>query len=185
MSQDKPEHQSLKMTSSLYQPQRQHISNNLTIMLRLFEAHFMPVHLVVILVASSIYSQRTPIDLVPHVLKVALDVSAYCRFIGYVLMLGFFWRFQAYHKLCVSLRKEEMSAVGLLQELEDADGFSSNLFQLAGLAEAATFPVGGVIFGALPALQAIISHVFTERIAYIVSLKPQIDAMRLKRSVSP
>ncbi|KAF2173915.1 hypothetical protein M409DRAFT_62133 [Zasmidium cellare ATCC 36951] len=155
-------------------PKPVHKYNLFTLYHRLFEAHFLPIHLAVILTTSSIYSAFLPSFLVPHVLKVALDFSGFCRLIGFCTMLTFFYLYERYHRLCVGLRKEEMRRAGMLEDMEEADGFTANVFQVAGLFEAALFPIGGFIFGAIPAMQAVLSHLFTDRLTYVVSLKPQL-----------
>jgi len=99
-------------------------------------------------------------------------------------MLCFFYLYERYHKFCVGLRQEEMRRAGMLEDMREHDGFSDNVFQVAGLLECALFPLGGFIFGAIPALQAVLSHMFTERLTYVVSLKPQF-AMKQWRDVSP
>lgn len=148
----------------------------------MFEAHFLPVHLCVILITSGIYTMFTPSSLVPTAFKMALDFSSVCRLIGWCTMLCYFYLFERYHKLCVGLRQEEMRQAGLLEEIEDGDGITPNVFQVAGLFEAALFPIGGVIFGAIPAIQAELSHLFTDRLTYVVSLKPSLPAIKSIRS---
>ncbi|CAK1366763.1 unnamed protein product [Cercospora beticola] len=145
---------------------------------RMFEAHFLPVHLCVILITSGIYTFYTPTFLVPTVFKMALDFSSHCRLFGWCTMLCYFYLYDRYHKLCVGLRQEEMRQAGLLEDMEDNDGITPNIFQVAGLFEAALFPIGGVIFGAIPAIQAELSHFFTERLTYVVSLKPSLPTLK-------
>lgn len=151
-----------------------HKYNLFTLYHRLFEAHFLPIHLAVILTTTSIYSAFLPSFLVPRFLKIALDLSGICRLIGFSTMLSYFYLYERYHRLCVGLRKEEMRRAGMLEDMEEADGFTPHVFQVAGLFEAALFPIGGFIFGAIPAIQAVLSHLFTDRLTYVVSLKPQL-----------
>ena len=151
-----------------------HKTNLLTLYQRMFEAHFLPIHLCVILMTSSIFTSLVPGYQMPEVLYIALDFAGWCRLGGWVLMLCFFYRYEQYHKLCVQLRQDEMREAGMLDEMTERDGFSSSTFQFAWLFEAMLFPLGGLIFGAIPALQAVISHVFTDRLTYVVSLKPQL-----------
>lgn len=87
-------------------------------------------------------------------------------------MISFIYRYEQYHRLCTGLRKEEMRKAGLLEEMAAFDTFSPNVFLKGGIFEAMVFPIAGFIFGVIPALQAVIMHVFTERLTYIVSLKP-------------
>ncbi|TKA77295.1 hypothetical protein B0A55_04337 [Friedmanniomyces simplex] len=160
-------------------PKPIHVWNLLTLFLRLFEAHFLPIHLSVILTTSSIFMLFTPTFLVPDTLRAALDFAGWCRLGGWLLMLAYFWRYEQYHRLCVGLRQEEMRKAGLLEDMLANDGFSFTTFlHRAGALEPALFPLGGFIFGAIPALQAVLSHIFTERLTYVVSLKPQQLALR-------
>lgn len=147
---------------------------------RLFEAHFLPIHLCTILATSGIYTFMYPSFLIPTAFKMALDFSGFCRLVGFSTMLTFFYLYDRYHKLCVGLRQEEMRQAGMLEYMTDNDGFTPTIFQFAGLFEVATFPIGGFLFGAIPALQAVMSHLFTDRLTYVVSLKPQLPAFSSK-----
>lgn len=161
-----------------------HKRNVFTLFMRLFEAHFLPIHLATILTTSGIFTLFYPSFLIPDVLYLALDFSGWCRLAGWLLMLVYFYRYEQYHQLCVGLRQEEMRKAGLLEEMREQDGISTNVFQIIGFMEAALFPLGGFIFGAIPALQAVLSHLFTDRLTYVVSLKPQFT-MKRWRSVTP
>ncbi|KAK5131172.1 hypothetical protein LTR08_001258 [Meristemomyces frigidus] len=155
-----------------------HKSNLMTLYQRLFEAHFLPIHLCVILTTSSVFTFVVPGYSMPEVLHIALDFAGWCRLGGWLLMLCFFYRYEQYHKLCVRLRQDEMREAGMLDEMTERDGFSLSTFQVAGIFEAALFPAGGLLYGAVPALQAVFSHVFTDRLTYVVSLKPQFALKR-------
>jgi hypothetical protein len=97
-------------------------------------------------------------------------------------MCIYFFRYQKYHQLCVSLRRQEMCAAGLLEDIIEHDGFSLKAFQVLGMIEGSLFPIGGFVFGAIPAIQAVLSHVFTDRLTYVVSLKPQITIQKWPRT---
>lgn len=139
---------------------------------RLFEAHFLPTHLYVVLICSSIYTFFYPSVAIPSMLKIVLDIAGWCRLVGFCSIVFFFYNYEKYHQLCVGLRQEEMGRVGLLEEMVSNDSVSTKAFQYAGFLEGLLFPVSGLIFGGLPATQAVISHLFTERLVYVVSLKP-------------
>lgn len=147
-------------------------TNLLHLIHRLFEAHFLPTHLYVVLVCSGIHSFVYPTVLIPGVLRFALETAGWCRLIGFCTMIFFFFNYERYHQLCVGLRQEEMRQAGLLQEMVDHDSISKHAFQYAGFIEGVLFPIGGLVFGGIPATQAVLSHLFTERLVYVVSLKP-------------
>ncbi|OQO04036.1 hypothetical protein B0A48_10679 [Cryoendolithus antarcticus] len=161
-------------TAAPYRPPPRpiHMTNLLTIFHRLFEAHFLPTHLALILATTGLYSLVHPSFLVPHFLRWCLDFAGWCRLLGFTLMMCYFYLYAKYHHFCVELRQEEMRRAGLWEDIAEQDGFSVKVFQVTGLLECALFPIGGFIFGAIPALQAVISHLFTERLTYVVSLKP-------------
>ena len=154
-------------------PTNIHKTNVLTVFYRLFEAHFLPTQLTLVLTTSGCYNLIYPSFLMPYVLKETLHVCSACRLISFGLMMCFFHRYEQYHRLCVGLRREEMREVGLLEDMVKDDTFSPNVFLGGGIFEAALFPLSGFVFGAIPALQAVVTHVFTERLTYIVTLKPQ------------
>ena len=155
-----------------------HQPNICTLFHRLFEAHFLPCHLAIILATSTIFQITYGPASVPRELALALQFSAICRHIGWFVICVFFWRYEKYHRLCVSLRQEEMRKAGLLQNLTEGDGFSPNAFITYGILEAALFPIGGFVYGAMPAFQAMLCHLFTDRLTYHVSLKPQFAIRR-------
>lgn len=166
-------------------PKPMHKMNLFTLYHRLFEAHFLPAHLAVILTTASVYDFCYPTFLIPPVLKWALDFSGWCRLLGYCLMMVYFYLYAQYHRLCLGLRQEEMRRAGLLEDMTEHDAFSTKVFQVAGIFEACLFPIGGFIFGAIPAMHAVISHLFTERLTYVVSLKPQLAVKKLAGNMTP
>jgi hypothetical protein len=154
--------------------------NLMTVFHRLFEAHFLPIHLAVILSTSGIYTLFYPPFLIPPALKMALDISGWCRLIGFCTMIFFFYLYERYHRLCVGLRQEEMRRAGMLEDMKQGDGFTHNTFQFAGILEAVLFPLGGFAFGAIPAMHAVVCHMFTDKLTYVVSLKPQFALKQWK-----
>lgn len=149
-----------------------HIWNVCILFNSLFEAHFLPVQLALILTTTTIYDVIAG-SWVPRHLAMALDFSGTCRFIGWSLICLYFYRYAQYHQLCLDLREEEMRKAGLLEHDHEHNGFSRKLYGRLGFLEAALFPIGGFLFGSIPACHAVLSHVFTDRLTYQVSLKPQ------------
>lgn len=149
-----------------------HIQNVWTVFHRLFEAHFLPNHLVMILMISTIYEHKWG-SLVPRELATALYFCLLCRWIGWTLIVIFFYRYDTYHRLCVDLRREEMRVAGLDKKVAEHGGFRSSVFVRFSLFEAGIFPLGGTIFGALPTFHATLCQIFTDTLTYQVSLKPK------------
>ena len=151
-----------------------HTLNVCIVFHRLFEAHFLPLHLVLILTAATVYTNIGG-DLIPREIDLALYFCGICRLVGWALIVTFFFRYETYHRLCVELRREDMRRAGMKDEAAEEENFNTRVFQWFGLFEAGIFPLGGFLYGAIPALQAVISHLFTDRLTYHVSLKPQVN----------
>lgn len=157
-------------------------SNVSTLAYRIFEAHFLPTHVTLTLATASYYTLTNPRFLIPIVLRTAVDFSSWCRALAFCVMMCYFYRYNQYHRLCVSLRREEMSMGGVLDSGKSTAP-SSNIFLYVGILEAVLFPIGGLLFGSIPALQATVSQIFTDRLTYVVSLK-SIRHLRLLRPES-
>lgn len=158
--------------------QRLNLSNAFTIYYRLFEAHFLALHLILTLIASSLYQAIYPPALQPGLLYNALGIAGVFRFLGFITMLTFFALYKRYHRLCLGLRQESLRRGGLYDDFNEKDYFSKTCFPTAGFFEVFLFPVSGFLFGAIPALVAVTSHLWTDRLVYVVSLKPQGSASR-------
>lgn len=145
---------------------------NLVLFSRLFEAHFLPIHLFLVLLASAVYSA------LPHpisqcrLLTATMEFTSYLRGAGFACMTMYFVVFyESYHQACIQAREREMKRAGLYEEM--AQDFSHRQrWTLTVLLDYVLFPVAGTIFGSVPLLQAIISHFWTEKLVYLVSAKP-------------
>lgn len=120
------------------------ILNVLVLFHRLFEAHFLPIHLGLILTTTTVYNMINS-SLIPRELALALSLSGFFRFIGWSLVCLYFYRYAAYHRLCVDLRREEMKKAGLLDDVDEHGGLSKKVFGALGFVEAALFPIGGFV----------------------------------------
>ncbi|KAF2862273.1 hypothetical protein K470DRAFT_256236 [Piedraia hortae CBS 480.64] len=142
--------------------QRIQLRRSLILSLRLVEAHFIPLHMVLIVVASSL----CPTRLLPELVQQAFIIAAYFRTISFAFFILYFIRFSTYHKQSVSLRQQDM------EQAKIESMFTRTIFPTAGWLEILTFPIAGAVFGALPALHAAIMHLWTDQLGYVVSLKP-------------
>jgi hypothetical protein len=145
---------------------------NLVLFSRLFEAHFLPIHLFLVLLASAIYA-ALPYPLTSCAsLTFAMDLTSYLRAVGFFLMTIYFVIFyEAYHRACIEARASEMRRAGLYEELADEFSHRKRLSFVA-IMDYLLFPVAGTMFGSVPLLQAMVSHFWTEKLVYLVSAKP-------------
>jgi len=153
-----------KFLGRLHFPNLKHIA----LVHMLWQAHFFPVHLVLSLLAGGLI----PIILgVRHIHPALEYVSAFCTHIRTLTFLGMnfaFYFYDRYHDLCAEARASDMA---------DADLQSHVSFRKRWhwryVGERVAFPIAGFLYGTLPATIAEVCHLWTDRLVYVVSRKPQ------------
>jgi hypothetical protein len=143
-----------------------HWTNTFKLLHRMFEAHFLPIHLTLLLVVSGRYTLFTPEAQIPRLLLQTLNLTGYVRLLSALNLIYFFFLYESYHALCVSSRQVEMSRTGLSNQ-----SFSYRSWRKTGL-DFCLFPVAGVLFGSLPASIALVCQFWTTKLVYRVSKKP-------------
>lgn len=133
----------------------------------MFEAHFLPIHITLLLIVSSIYTLFTPEKQIPRLLLQTLNLTGYVRLVSALNFIYFFFLYEAYHALCVSSRQTEMGRAGLANQ-----SFSYRSWRKTGL-DFCLFPVAGILFGSLPASIALLCQFWTTALVYRVSKKPK------------
>lgn len=140
--------------------------------MRMFEAHFLPAHLFLVLIASAAYTGLKPSSNNHSTMLLFLDFTAWLRCISYVLMVFYFAVvYERYHRICLQVREQEMMRAGLHKELFDSFSRRQSTNVLLCI-DWFVFPIAGMIYGCLPLFQAAISHFWTEKLVYLVSAKP-------------
>ncbi|GIK00779.1 hypothetical protein Aspvir_004808 [Aspergillus viridinutans] len=134
----------------------------------LWEAHFLPCHLIILMLFSTIYTLLTPPASLHPTMAWAFDLTNLLRASSFIGMNICIFLYEPWHALCVRTRKTDM------QEANVADaGFSERVWlSPAQLVERVCFPVAGTIFGGIPTVHAVFSHFWTDRLVYRVSKKP-------------
>ncbi|KAF3156390.1 hypothetical protein EYR41_001197 [Orbilia oligospora] len=146
---------------------------NIDLLTRIFEAHFLPAHLFMILITSSIYLAINPSTAISRWVQLSMDVMAYLRTFGFLTMLFyFFFCYERYHKVCVDIRTAALKKSGLYRDIEDQISRRDPWSPLTWL-DYVIFPVAGLIFGGLPLLHAAFSHFWSVDLNYKVSAKPK------------
>jgi hypothetical protein len=134
----------------------------------LWEAHFVPVHFVIILLGTAVYSILTPTANIPPALLQTLWVTAIIRNVSLLVMQAVFTVYEDYHKLCVNARAQDMRRAGIA---ETTFSFRKHWIW-ASVLERASVPVVAFLYGAVPALHAQICHLWTDKLVYTVTPKP-------------
>lgn len=149
--------------------QRPHWTNTILLFHRIFEAHFLPAHLAVLIVGGSIYAALTPYSHIPILIQQALDATAYICMICLFNFTIFLFLYERYPYLCLKAREEEMIRAGLADRMYDSFSYRSAWKNWLGCF---AFPFTGVLFGSIPALVALVCHFRTLSLVYKVSKKP-------------
>lgn len=139
----------------------------------LWEAHVLPVHFVMIVIASSLYTYFKPAELIHPDLRWALAFTDMARFVGFIGMQIAFTLYGSYHSVCVNQRSVDMARAGIPESFAYRYTWSWKY-----LLDRVTFPIAGVMYGALPAIFAQFAHFFTEKLTYGVSVKPLLNALK-------
>ncbi|GKZ28266.1 hypothetical protein AbraIFM66950_000078 [Aspergillus brasiliensis] len=137
----------------------------------LWEAHFLPCHVTILLVFSVIYTLCNPSGHMHPTLAFAFDFTntlRTCSFIGMNLAISLY---DHWHGICVEQRMQDMQAAQI-----SGTGCSRRQWYMPQcLLERVTFPIAGTLYGAIPTLQAAFSHFWTDRLEYRVSKKPSFE----------
>jgi hypothetical protein len=143
-----------------------HWTNTFVLMHRMYEAHFLPIHITLLILGGALYTLITPTHLVPRLLLQTLDITGYLRLVSALNFIYFFFLYESYHSLCVTLREQEMRRAGLANH-----SFSYRSLRTTGL-DFCLFPVAGILFGTVPAVVALVCQFWTLGLVYKVSKKP-------------
>lgn len=138
----------------------------------LWEAHMLPVHFVMIIVASGLYTYFKPVDLIHPDLAWAFHFMDVARFVGFLVMQVALTLYASYHHVCVTQRSNDMVRAGISESYAYRQSWSGKY-----LLDRIAFPVAGVMYGALPAVYAQFAHLFTDKLTYGVSVKPLVNVL--------
>lgn len=140
--------------------------------LLLWEAHFLPCYLTILLVFSTLYEHCTPTTSLSPAVTGAFWFTNLLRISSFVLMNCCLSLYERWHGICVRSRRFEMQSANVSNT-----GYSDRTWwHLDHLFERICFPIAGTIFGSIPAAHAVLSHFWTDRLVYRVSKKPVVVA---------
>ncbi|KID77350.1 uncharacterized protein G6M90_00g098280 [Metarhizium brunneum] len=133
---------------------------------RLFEAHFLPVHMTILVFASALYVWFADGNGDPHNVAWIFAVSNMLRTMGFMGVACYLFLYESYHRICVAAREKEMTRAKL------ADGMCfSHRSVKKNFVDYILVPVVAPLYGAIPCAQAEICHLWTVNLVYAVSKK--------------
>ena len=86
---------------------------------RLFEAHFLPVHLIALAIASSLFKLFASAESRARELAWEFEFDGYLRILGFLGVVSMFLMYRRYHLICTQARREEMQRAGLEADLNE------------------------------------------------------------------
>jgi hypothetical protein len=136
---------------------------------RLFEAHFLPTHMMILVISSGLYSALTKAK--PDTLEIAwiFSITAYLRILGFLMVAMYLTIYENFHKIAVSARKAEMKAAGLYEGMQNSFSYRNSW---KNKLDYVLIPIVAPIFGSIPSIHAQICHFWTLDLVYTVSMKP-------------
>lgn len=136
---------------------------------RLFEAHFLPIHMAILVVGTGLYLFVAGDKPDTLGLGWTFAISAYLRVFGFLAVALYMGFYESYHHICVTSREAEMAAAGLADGMQG--GFSHRSFR-QNFFDYFSIPIVAPLYGSIPATQAQICHFWTLDLVYTVSAKP-------------
>ena len=152
---------------------RPHWINTLILSHRIYEAHFLPTHITLLIISSSLFAFATPSTALgpianPRLLHTLL-ITNYLRIGSGALFITFFALYEKYHRVCVSYREREMIRAGLADRML---GYFSYRSVCRNALDFCWFPIAGMAFGTVPMVVALVCQLWSVKITYRVSRKP-------------
>ncbi len=140
---------------------------------RLFEAHFLPSQVSILIIASTLYIslKAFPLqdpDLVS--IKWTFTATTILRAAGLLMTLTYFCFYSKYHRLCLQARIKEMENAGLAESMRENDSFSTWTWK--DMLNIIWLPFVAPLYGSIPAIHAQICHFWSLDLVYVVSCKP-------------
>ncbi|KAK4085460.1 CAZyme family GT2 [Trichoderma aggressivum f. europaeum] len=133
---------------------------------RLFEAHFLPLQMLILVVASALYTFVTEGSDDPNNLSWIFLTCNVLRTMGFMEMAVYIFLYESYHRVCVRTRERDMIQAGL------ADGMCFSQRSLKkNFVDYLLVPMVAPLYGAIPCAQAEIAHFWTADLQYTVSKK--------------
>lgn len=133
---------------------------------RLFEAHFLPVQMTILVFTSALYMWFTKDALDVHNLGWIFSVCNVLRAAGFMEVVVYLGLYERFHRICVKSRQQEMTDAGLAVGMR----FSHRTLK-KNLVDYVMAPLVAPIYGAIPCAQAQICHFWTVDLVYAVSKK--------------
>ncbi|KAI0482344.1 glycosyl transferase family group 2-domain-containing protein [Xylariaceae sp. FL0804] len=133
---------------------------------RIFEAHFLPLQMTILVVASTLYALVTEGGSDPHEVGWIFQICNVLRTTGFMECALMLLMYERFHKVGAASREREMQEAGLAKGM----CFSHRTFR-TNFVDYLMVPLVAPLYGALPCAHAQFMHFFTNDLVYTVSKK--------------
>ncbi|KAI1173865.1 glycosyl transferase family group 2-domain-containing protein [Nemania sp. FL0916] len=133
---------------------------------RLFEAHFLPLQMTILVVTSTLYMAVTEGGSDPHNVGWIFQICKVLRTVGLVECALLVFLYERFHKIGATTREKEMQEAGLAKGM----CFSHRNLR-TNFVDYLVFPLVAPLYGSIPSAQAQLMHFFTHDLVYTVSKK--------------
>ncbi|KXJ95445.1 glycosyl transferase family group 2-domain-containing protein [Microdochium bolleyi] len=133
---------------------------------RMFEAHFLPVQMTILVVATTLYVVVTNGSADSHHLAWVFTWCNILRTVGFLEVGVYLVLYERFHRMCATAREREMQDAGLSKGMCFSHrSLKKNIFDYVMV------PLVAPLYGAIPCAQAQIQHFWTLDLVYTVSKK--------------
>ncbi|KAI1341504.1 glycosyl transferase family group 2-domain-containing protein [Xylariaceae sp. FL0016] len=133
---------------------------------RLFEAHFLPLQMTILVVSSTLYMWVTESGSDPHAVGWIFQICNVLRTVGFMEVGFLLFMYERFHKIAASTREREMQEAGLAKGM-----CFSHRHVKSNFIDYIMVPLVAPLYGAIPGAQAQFMHFFTNDLVYTVSKK--------------
>jgi len=133
---------------------------------RLFEAHFLPVQMTILVISSTLYMWVTEGNADVHNVGWIFEVCKYLRTAGFMEVAFYLFLYEKFHRIAIAQREKEMSDAGLAKGMN----FSHRNLR-KNFVDYIMVPLVAPIYGAIPCAHAQVYHFWTVDLVYTVSKK--------------
>ncbi|KFY94455.1 hypothetical protein V500_03243 [Pseudogymnoascus sp. VKM F-4518 (FW-2643)] len=166
LADDDPEHHREDGVFSVVTQDEPHWENTFYLFHRLFEAHFLPLHMTIMMLASALYVWVTNGTAEVNNLGWIFSLCNVLRMLGFMQGACCLFLYESFHQICVTTRERDMINAGLV----DGMHFSHRSIK-KNFIDYVLVPLVAPLYGAIPCAQANLSHFWTVKLVYAVSKK--------------
>ncbi|KAH7163270.1 glycosyl transferase family group 2-domain-containing protein [Dactylonectria estremocensis] len=133
---------------------------------RIFEAHFLPVHMAILVIASTIYVKVMEGKEDPHDLAWIFNWCNVIRIFGFLQISIYLVMYESFHRVGVAAREKSMVKAGLANGM----GFSRRNLR-KNWRDYLMVALVAPLYGTIPSAQALICQLWNQELVYTVSKK--------------